>query len=484
MTPVFSLALFLALVAAARPLADASTSAEPAVIGYLLLDAATGFAKLNALANSAATLPLTRIVLSFARPDLVYLPFSHTLKHVGLNLAVSETSTSNTSSSAVSDYGFASLKTVVGKLQAGGVQVYLAKNSIAYFATGPNAWKLTEYGSGTSLGCTELNQYCYVCEPPSQGTSLADFSIFPEPYLSPTWMLAQSFVTSNAGGATPVWHPELVGGNMFGDSTGRAVVPGTSLWKQLSRDPYQDLVYLVKDLGLDGIDLDYEEIWHADTFRSGSGVGPFMLDQTVYKYTAIAQDLIINIQAIYPKCKLSVAASAAGAWAGNWFGGNLKGLWYYSNLWYPSVTQFMTAGTNAGGVNVMTYDLSKNPTFHECPSSPETCDLAGQVSFYLSTFTPITPAARIGFEIGVPAYPDSVHDALNQLPLTQHELSNMLSFVSGKGAIVWELYKDVVIGGGQVNASTVLQQVCNMVFNAQVGDVRVDRCNGVIPRFN
>ena len=37
--------------------------------------------------------------------------------------------------------------------------------------------------------------------------------------------------------------------------------------------------------------------------------------------------------------------------------GNLKGLILFVNQWYPSVVQFMTSGANAGGINVMTYDL-------------------------------------------------------------------------------------------------------------------------------
>ena len=40
---------------------------------------------------------------------------------------------------------------------------------------------------------------------------------------------------------------------------------------------------------------------------------------------------------------------------------------YYLNEWYPSIVQYMTSGANAGGINVMTYDLSDNPQFHECP---------------------------------------------------------------------------------------------------------------------
>ncbi|ORY38391.1 hypothetical protein BCR33DRAFT_854053 [Rhizoclosmatium globosum] len=459
-------------------------SLAPAVIGYLLLDPVTGPAKLQALAANATRLPLTRLVVSFARPDMVYIPQSRTLKHVGLGLAT------NTSS----DYGFELLANATRQLQAGGVEVFLSvggwnyncfaflymKYSIAYFPVGPNAWKLSMYGLGSMSGCTEANQYCYVCEPPSEGTKLSDFSIFPEPSFSPTWKQAQAFVASGTGGDVPVWHPELVGGASFTDGSVTTTVPGSDLWSRVRRDPYQDLVYLAKDLNLDGIDLDYEEFWHADTFRSGTGLGPFRLDQTVYKYSAIAYDLILNIKATYPTCKLSVAASAAGAWNGPWWGGNLKGLWYFSNLWYPSITDFMMTGPNAGGINAMTYDLSKNPTFHECPSPTLPCSLAGQVAFYLDTYhTNISPSVRFGLEVGTPAYPDAMHDSVSQLPLTKQALNEITSSVSvlgGSGAIVWELYKDQ--GVADVNASVVLQTLCRGVFGGGM-----ERCLGVIPRF-
>ncbi|KAJ3062419.1 hypothetical protein HDU98_001724, partial [Podochytrium sp. JEL0797] len=448
-----------------------SSSLAPEVVGYLLLDSTTGPTKLAALAAAAPSLPLTRLVLSFARPDLVYSPSSFTLANVGLGLF----------NASVQDLGFAALKAAVATLQAGGVEVFLSvggwnyncfsylymvsKYSIAYFSTGPNVWKISQYGNGTASGCTVANQFCYVCEPPSEGTTLSAFTIFPEPAQSPTWKLAQTFVESSAGGATPVWHPQLIGGNTYNDSGVQVTVPGSNLWNQLNRDPYQDLIYLVKDLGVDGVDLDYEEMWHGeflnapDTFRSGTGLGPFKLDQTVYKYTAIAQDLIINIQAIYPTCKLSVAAGAAGAWNSNWWGGNLKGLWYYSNLWYPSVNKFITSGPNAGGIGVMTYDLSDSQTFHECPTTQSACSLSDQVAFYLQTYLSAgITSPRVGFEVGTPAYPDPIHDPTDQLPLTQAALTQILPVLANAsvgGAIVWEVYKGE--GVADVNATEVLQ---------------------------
>lgn len=45
---------------------------------------------------------------------------------------------------------------------------------------------------------------------------------------------------------------------------------------------------------------------------------------------------------------------------------------------YPDVIDFISKGPNAGGVNVMSYDLSDNPEFHECPDDAD-CTLDKQV---------------------------------------------------------------------------------------------------------
>jgi len=89
---------------------------------------------------------------------------------------------------------------------------------------------------------------------------------------------------------------------------------------------------MTADLGATGVDLDYEETWHADTWKTvGKGgkmdSGPWELNQTVYKYAAICKDVMINIKAIAPELKLSTTPGAVGAWGGKWWGGNLKGMW-------------------------------------------------------------------------------------------------------------------------------------------------------------
>jgi hypothetical protein len=77
--------------------------------------------------------------------------------------------------------------------------------------------------------------------------------------------------------------------------------------------------------------LSFSRCRPADYFKEGPATGgPWTLPQTVYKYSAIAYDIMSTIKAVAPSLKLSTAAGAVGAWSGNWWGGNLKGLWYYT----------------------------------------------------------------------------------------------------------------------------------------------------------
>ncbi len=91
-------------------------------------------------------------------------------------------------------------------------------------------------------GCNPSNMWCYVCEvrllmagsptvsgaphplmplfapplhgvimqPPSEDTSLASFSIFPEPQNAPTWQAAAQWVTTNAQSPAPQWNYDMV----------------------------------------------------------------------------------------------------------------------------------------------------------------------------------------------------------------------------------------------------------------------------------
>lgn len=214
---LLSMYLKTALLSAASALILACTAVEaatPIVAGYLLLNPTNGPAKLKALADNAANIPVNRIFLAFARPGMVYVPNSNTLEHVGLNYA-------NTA-----DFGFADLKAKVATLQAGGVQVFLSVGgwnygcfpyAYTYYSVGgygtstPNYYKIQENG-GSLASCTEANMWCYTCEPKSENTTLPDFDIFPEPSSSSTWQAAQAYVQATAGGDPVVWHPQMIPG--------------------------------------------------------------------------------------------------------------------------------------------------------------------------------------------------------------------------------------------------------------------------------
>ncbi|KAF9115061.1 hypothetical protein BGX27_009088 [Mortierella sp. AM989] len=453
-----------------------SVAAAPQAAGYLLLNPTNGPAKLKALADNAANIPINRLFLSFARPGMVYVPGSNTLEHVGLNYA-------NTA-----DFGFADLKTRVTALQAGGVEVFLSVGGwnygcfpyvYTYYSVGgygtstPNYYKIIENG-GTLAGCTEANMWCYTCEPKSENTTMVDFDIFPEPANTPTWKAAQEYVIAGAKGDPPVFHPEMVPGKSWTDSKNQQVnmVPGDGYYATVNRNPYQDLVYLAKDLGLVGVDIDYEEMWHADYYKNGPSAGPWTSHQTVYKYAAIMKDVLINIQAIDPKIKLATAASAAGGLSTNWWGGNLKNIWYNLFKWYPDIYNGIA---NSGGVNVMTYDLSNNQQYHECPDTG-ICSLSQQVNYYMNSYATNGMNAYVGYEIGIPAYPDKNHDPTHQLPLIQSELTSILSAQGAKGGFFWELYKPAGVASN-VDATSAAQQICKAALGANTA-----RCSGVIPQ--
>ena len=255
---------------------------------------------------------------------------------------------------------------------------------------------------------------------------------------------------------------------------------------------YQDFVYLAKDLGVTGIDLDYEEMWHADYYKTdaapgsngdldplfqlahrpvdnlGNYTGPWNLHQTVYKYSAIAKDIQSNIETIAPDLKFSTAAAAVGAWTGDWWGGNLKGLWAEANTKFADLLQGVE-------INVMTYDLSANEKFHECPDDQD-CPLDKQVEYYMSTFKTAGIPANVGYEIGTPAYPNPIHDKQDQLPLTKDMLSSIISTVQSQhnGGFLWEIFKDVA-DPTQASPQDVAQAICHSVRPGE------SRCNGTIP---
>ncbi|WP_036772102.1 hypothetical protein [Photorhabdus australis] len=199
---------------------------------------------------------------------------------------------------------------------------------------------------------------------------------------------------------------------------------------------YRNIVNLAADLGVVGIDVDYEEFWHADinarswkltpdsinvppnnsenlttSVLMRKGIGNYVYDEsmnivpgaeiiprampeTVDKFAAILKSFYNSISAVKPSLKLSTAGPATGGipnmsanwgtvaiysniYGGAWWGGNLYGLIYNTALTYPNlINRFSYIG-------VMTYDLSET----DCgKDSHIPCDLPGQVKYYYSQY--------------------------------------------------------------------------------------------------
>jgi len=447
--------------------------------GYLLLKSID---QLKVLAANAKTLPITRLWISFVSPTMMYKSGSNSLMHTGLN-ATSD-----------ADGGFAKVKEYVSALEAGGVETFISmggwnfncypylymKYSVGGYGTAtPNYWKIQQFGGGSTSGCTAANQYCYVCEPPSEHTALGtSFSIFPEPKGTASWEAAKKYVVqgaARANGVTPKWNEDMVPGQMWTSPDGTSTpVPGQTEWISAGRNPYEDVVYLAKDLGCSGVDVDYEEMWHADTFKTDTG--PWDLTQTAFKYAAILKNVEDTIRAVAPSMKVSTASGAVGAWSGNWWGGNLKGVWLKVYQMFPDLISFMATGKNSGGVNVMTYDLSSNEQFHECPTDG-VCALDKQVGFYMDTYDKAKIPASVGYEVGTPAYPDPAHDKSHQLPLTTEMMTALISQTQSKHKVgfFWELYKPAA--SGQATPTELAQALCKALLPGS------PRCSGEIPPY-
>ena len=114
-------------------------------------------------------------MLTRAKPKQRHIvpPGSHTLDGAGFDGFADPTQ---------KDKGFAQLAAAIAKLAAGGVESFLSmggwnyncfpslymRYSVGGYGTStPNYWKIQKFGGGSLSGCTEANQWCYVCEPPS-----------------------------------------------------------------------------------------------------------------------------------------------------------------------------------------------------------------------------------------------------------------------------------------------------------------------------
>jgi hypothetical protein len=205
--------------------------------------------------------------------------------------------------------------------------------------------------------------------------------------------------------------------------------PTDALQAKTADISYDNLIRLTNDLGMDGIDFDYEEFWHADKYavnwapsssgewsttiaqailaaggpsydnlmKFGTGSGSaFVMPKTIDKVDAILHKLADNPAA--SNLLFSTAAPPVGARpitgfvygdnapdiytkGGVWWKGNLKGLWY--NL----ASKDKNIVNRFDSLGLMTYDL--------CGDNPQMCapyggaaiDLVSQVGAYMKDYT-------------------------------------------------------------------------------------------------
>ena len=122
----------------------------------------------------------------------------------------------------------------------------------------------------------------------------------------------------------------------------------------------------------------------------------------------------------------------------------------------------------------MTYDLSDNEKYFECPVEG-VCTLPQQVDFYMGLYKKAGILANVGYEIGTPAYPDITHDPEHQLPLTKAALAELISVTQPKvlSGFFWDVYK--MANSDQATATDTAQAICSIILPGN------SRCSGEIP---
>ncbi|PKH24248.1 toxin [Enterobacterales bacterium CwR94] len=390
-----------ALLAAA--LCAPAVAAQPEISAYFLSGpAATAgtqpwYASLDNLEQMSQSIankkaPFNSLVLSFVQPSLVkYEPFS--LANTGLFGYVYDANAKSESSvnieQAQADFG--RLKAIIGQLKGNGIDVYIAVGGWN-FSCQPEIYDATA-GKVDACGNEEG----------------AVYDTFPNP--------------------------------MTSSQIPRAAFESKIIGAEADK-AYRALVSLAKDLGATGIDVDYEEFWHADinakqwkltpdTIGSAPGSNfeklttaqlmdkggiangrgdnvyddnmkivagadkiPRAMPFTVDKFNAILKSIYKAADEIAPELKISTAAPAVGAlpnMSANY--GTVAtnadvygGAWWGGNLYglvYNTALLYPESIDRLNHIGVMSYDLDET----DCGSDSEIpCDLPGQVGFYLGQY--------------------------------------------------------------------------------------------------
>ena len=248
---------------------------------------------------------------------------------------------------------------------------------------------------------------------------------------------------------------------------------------------YYSFVKMASQVGANGVDLDYEEFWHADSFHTPNGAtatsynngAPGLMPFTKAKLLRIA--LMLKYYCLKTKgggkntagdsnnseMGLSIPAPAVGAVGGAWYFGNLKGLFLDDAAFsYKTIFPLFTGHTPLdpsavfnklynGGIFPMIYDLGA--ACYDCPEGDDDkCPLVEQVKYYTQTFANANINTYIGFEVGRPAYPQTNAKVGKQgggdcddtsLPPFKSDVKQILDSLyqkdNVKGAFYWEIFK-------------------------------------------
>ncbi|MCP3380090.1 glycosyl hydrolase family 18 protein [Bradyrhizobium sp. CCGUVB4N] len=329
------------------------------------------------------------LVLSFVQPSLIRYT-SNDLTCTGLfgYTCSSDKGTTKTVSTENRDPkgDFETLKRIVADLKAHGVETSIAVGGWN-FSCYPKIYDAT---AGKNNSC---------------GPEYEAYDIFPNP-------------------STVIPRPQFESG-IIGSDADRA---------------YKNIVALANDLGVTGIDVDYEEFWHADINAKSwtltpdnitppaptndamkaemlddkalmqLGIGADVFDDamklnpdsdkaprampwTVEKFAAILKSLDNAITSNNRSLNVSVAAPAnggipnmsanwdtvapnSGAYGGVWRGGNLYGLIYNTALLHKAEIDKLSQ------VGIMSYDLGELDCERTRPRTYIPCDLVGQANYY------------------------------------------------------------------------------------------------------
>ena len=375
------------------------STVKPKTTVYLLLDNSAIYNSINTYVDNNYQMPVDRLVIGFFRPDVDLSSMwktpepSFTFENIGFGKGM--------------DLTFTVFKNLIKniKLNCGVKEVYLSMggwnfNCYPKFAQNSHSHQQKQYWKKDS---SINNMYHHVCSP--SGPDRTAYTFFPDPAYNSKldqnisgdiydyWSIRIRPGFSTPKKVIPKWewpddqlldlqtYDNLVnserecrsavdGGERcsltaddevvyknFGyiDLSGRVDISSTEFIGQAVVDPircYDSFVEFAAKVEADGIDLDYEETWHADTFKVGNAgpalqtslgaggpwkwktaKGPYMFSQTKGKFARIVAVLKKAIANHAPnQLKLSMPGPAVGfndTGYGNtsWYGGNLKGLY-------------------------------------------------------------------------------------------------------------------------------------------------------------